>query len=29
MINRFTNVYRIYVDDHNNNIDDGVHNMIK
>ena len=29
MIDRFTNVYHINVWDHNNNIDDGMHNMIK
>ena len=29
MIDRFTNVYDIGVSDYNNNIDDGVHNIIK
>ena len=29
MIDRFTNVYDIAVFDYNNNIDDGVHNIIK
>ena len=29
MIDRFTNVYHIIVFDYNDNIDDGIHNMIK
>ena len=29
MIGRFTNVYHIGVVDYNNNIDDGMHNIIK
>ena len=29
MIDRFTNVYSIIVADFNDNIDDGVHNIIK
>ena len=29
MIDRFNNVYYIDVGDYNNNINDGVHNMIK
>ena len=29
MIDKFTNVYSIIVDDWNKNIDDGVHNIIK
>ena len=29
MIDRFTNIYNIAVADYNNNIDDGVHNIIK
>ena len=29
MIGRFTNVYNIGVADYNNNIDDGMHDIIK
>ena len=29
MVDRFINVYHIDLGDHNNKIDDGVHNMIK